>query len=72
MAVRDVDDDHVDAGAQELRGALQVVALRADRRADAQPALRVARRERQPLAAIMSLAVIRPSSVRRRRRAAAS
>ena len=47
MTVRDVDDDDVDLGAKELRGALQIVALRADRRADAQPAVRVARRERK-------------------------
>ena len=49
VAVRDVDDDDVGAGAQQLGGALEVVALRADRRADAQPALRVARGERQLL-----------------------
>ena len=48
VAVRDVDDDHVDAGAHQLGGALEVVAGRADRGADAQPALLVARRERQP------------------------
>ena len=38
VAVRDVDDDHVDAGAKQLRGALEVVAGGADRGADAQPA----------------------------------
>ena len=47
VAVRDVDDDDVGAGAEQLGGALEIVALGADRRADAQPALRVARRERQ-------------------------
>ena len=46
--MRDVDDEHVDAGADQLGGALEIVAGRADRRADAQAALRVARRERQP------------------------
>ena len=51
MAVRDVDDDDVDARAHQLRGALEVVALGADRRADEQPAVRVARRKRQPLLA---------------------
>ena len=40
---------HVGAGAQQLGGALEIVALGADRRADAQPALIVARGERQPL-----------------------
>ena len=48
VAVRDVDDEHVDAGAHQLRGALEIVAGRADRGADAQPALLVARRKRQP------------------------
>ena len=48
MAVRDVDDEHVDAGAHELGGALEIVAGRADGRADPQPALLVARGERQP------------------------
>ena len=47
MAVRDVDDDDVDFGAQQLGGALEVVALGADRRAHAQPAVRVARGERK-------------------------
>ena len=42
MPVRDVDDDDVDFGAEEFGGALEVVALRADRRTDAQPAVRVA------------------------------
>ena len=52
MSVRDVDDDHVDAGADELGRALEVVALGADRRADAQASLLVARGERQlPLCA---------------------
>ena len=48
MAVRDVDDDDVDVGANQLGGALEIVAGRADGRADAQPALGVARRERHP------------------------
>ena len=48
VAVRDVDDEDVDAGAHELGRALQVVAGRADGRADAQPALLVARGKRQP------------------------
>ncbi len=46
MAMRDVDHEHVGAGAHDLGGALEVVARRADRGADAQPALGVARRER--------------------------
>ncbi len=48
VAVRDVDDQHVDARLDQLRGALEVVAGRADRGADAQPALLVARGKRQP------------------------
>ena len=47
MAVRDVDDDDVGAGAQQLGRALEIVARRADRRADTQTALRVARGKRQ-------------------------
>ena len=38
MAVRDVDDDHVDARADQLGGAFEIVALGADRRADEQAA----------------------------------
>ena len=49
MAVRDVDDEHVDARLDQLGGALEIIAFRANRRADAQPPLRVARRQRQPL-----------------------
>ena len=47
VPVRDVDDEHVGARAQHLRGALEVVAGRADRGADAQPALarRASRRD---------------------------
>ena len=51
VAVGDVDDEHVDAGADQLGGALEVVAGRADRGADAQPALLVARGERHAAAA---------------------
>ena len=54
---------HVDPGADQLRGALEVIALGADRRADPQPALCVARRERQLALRERSFAVIRPSSV---------
>ena len=43
----DVDHEHVGAGAQQLGGALEVVAGRADRRAHAQAAVLVAGRERQ-------------------------
>ena len=51
VAVRDVDDDDVDAGADELRRAFEVVALGADRGADAKASLFVPRGERQlPLA----------------------
>ena len=46
VAVRDVDDDDVDAGADELGGALQVVAGRANRGADTKPAVAVARGKR--------------------------
>ena len=49
MAVGDVDHDHVGARGQQFGCALEVVAGRADRRAHAQPALDVARGERQPL-----------------------
>ena len=64
MAVRDVDDEHVHAGLDQLRGALEVIAGRADRGADAQAALRVARGERQPPLLDDILArVTRPSSV---------
>jgi hypothetical protein len=47
MAVRDVDDDDIDAGLDEFGGAFEVIALRADRRTDTQPALRVSRGTRQ-------------------------
>ena len=49
VAVRDVDDDHVDVRLHELGGALDEVAGRADRGADQQAAVRIAGRERQPL-----------------------
>ena len=49
--MRDVDDEHIHARANQLRGALEIVARRADRRADAQPSAGVARGERHaPLA----------------------
>ena len=51
MAVGDVDHDDVGAGAEQFGRALEVVALRADRGADAQPPVLVARGERQLLAA---------------------
>ena len=51
MAVRDVDDEDVGARPDQLGRPLEIVACRADRRADAQPALRVARRERHAAAA---------------------
>ena len=41
MAVRRVDDDHVDAGLDQRLDALLGVAAHADRRADAQPAVLV-------------------------------
>src|SRR4029079_209984 len=47
MPVRDVDDEDVDAGLDQLAGALEIVAGGADGGADAQPSLFVARRERQ-------------------------
>ena len=47
VAVRDVDDQHVDAGANQLGGPLEIVAARADGRAHAQPALVVAGGKRQ-------------------------
>ena len=47
VAVRDVDDEHVDAGAQQLGRALEIVAARANRRAHAQAAVLVARGKRQ-------------------------
>ena len=47
MAVRDVDDEHVDTGSDELGRALEIVAFGADGRADPQPALRVARGKRK-------------------------
>ena len=46
VAVGDVDDQHVGAGPHHLRRALEIVAGGADRGADPQPALRVARGER--------------------------
>ena len=49
VPVGDVDDDHVRAGAQQLGGALEVVAFGADRGADPQAAVVVARGEGQPL-----------------------
>ena len=49
VAVRDVDDEHVDAGLDQLGGALEIIPFRANRRAHAQPPLRVTRRQRQPL-----------------------
>ena len=52
VAVRDVDHDHVDVRLDQLRGALDEVAGRADRGADRQPAVRVARREGQPFLAV--------------------
>jgi hypothetical protein len=48
VAVGDVDDQHVHAGADELGGALEVVAGRADRGAHAQATLCVARGEGEP------------------------
>ncbi len=48
VAVRDVDDEHVDAGLDQLGGALEIVPFRADRRAHAKPPLRVARGQREP------------------------
>ena len=48
MAVGDVDDEDVDAGADQLGGPLEVVAGCANRGADPQPAELVAGRERQP------------------------
>jgi hypothetical protein len=47
MAVRDIDHHDIDSGAQELRGALEIIAFRAYRRADPKPPLIVARREGQ-------------------------
>ena len=47
VAVSDVDDEDVHAGSHELGRALQIVARGADRGADAQPALLVARGKRQ-------------------------
>ena len=46
VPVGDVDDDDVGAGAQQLRRALEIVAFGADRGADSQPAVVVARGER--------------------------
>ena len=39
MAVRDVDDDHVDLGANQLRRPLEIVSLRPDRGPHAEPSL---------------------------------
>ena len=41
VAVRGVDDEHVDAGLEQLEGLLLDVAVDADRRGDAQAAVRV-------------------------------
>ena len=49
VSVGDIDDDDVRAGAQQLVGALEVVAFGADRGADPQAAVVVARGEGQPL-----------------------
>ena len=46
VAVRRVDDDHVDLGGDERRGALERIGADADGGADAQPAPLVLRRER--------------------------
>ena len=46
--MRDVDQQHVGARTQELRGPFEIVAACADGRPDAQPPVTVARRERQP------------------------
>ena len=46
MAVRDVDDEHVGAGAHDLGRPLEIVAGGAHRRRHAQPAAVVARRKR--------------------------
>ena len=47
MAMRDVYDEHVDAGLDQFRRALEIIASRAARRADAQPTLLVAGGKRQ-------------------------
>ena len=50
VAVRGVDDEHVDLGGDERRGALERVGADADGGADAQPPALVLRRERVALA----------------------
>ena len=72
MAVRDVDDQDVDLRPHQLRGALEVVAGRADRRADHQAALRIARGERPAPLPDEILRRHQPGARRPRRRAAAS
>ena len=49
MPVSDVDDDDVGAGAQELRGTLEIVALGPDRGADAKAAVSVPGGKGKPL-----------------------
>ena len=71
--MRDVDDEDVDVGANQLGGALEVVAGRADRGADPQPAVAVARGERQlPLLHDVARGDEADQPAVRRRRAAAS
>src|SRR6185503_19383412 len=48
VSVRDVDDNDVDVGAKQFAGAFEVIASRADRRADAQTSLTVTRGKRHP------------------------
>jgi hypothetical protein len=45
--VGDIDDDDVGAGGDELRGTLEIVSLRANRGAHAQPSLCISGGERQ-------------------------
>ena len=52
MAVRDVDDDHVDVRLHQFSGALDEIAGGADRGADHQPAVCIARREGEPFLAV--------------------
>ena len=64
---------HVDAGAEQLGGALEVIAGRANRGADAQPAAAVAGRKRHaPLAHEVTRGDQSDQRCRRRRPAAAS
>ena len=72
MSVRDVDHQHVGAGPEHLGGALEVVAGRANRGADAQPALRSRVANGSCFCLIRSFAVMRPPGGRRGQRAAAS